>query len=435
MSYATDADRSLTDYPNTTVEPTLQWYRALLLIAIVLTTYTSIPFVSGGRLLVPSFPTVALTPLLFLAVWPSISLADVMFLLKLTFVLILTIALSPGYEHLEAKFLTLAQCCMAIFVALLTVRLMLQLRRDLLERILFVLWAAVVIGSILEILGAISEISDSFREWAYGSAFTVYEGVDRDINLVGWPRPKLFTTEPSHVTKFFVVAINSWLLVRVSWIKVGITTGATLFMLVIMGSPSLLVSAAVTVAIVLWDQRTSTHSKTAMVLATILIGALFAMYLGLSSYSVVSDRLANVNLSPTKASELGSEEQRIVYPYMVLADAWQRWPLFGVGMGGKDVIFENSKIAVPNADAAIGKNVLAESLIYLGLIGGALFLYVLLKHIRSSGVNRIGLFVVIVAMFSQLIAGMATFRYWGFIALFWGAMAAVDSQTNKHNTR
>jgi hypothetical protein len=55
-----------------TLVPSLQTYRAILLVVVALTTYLYLPLVSGGRLLVPSFPTVVLMPLLFLTVRRSL---------------------------------------------------------------------------------------------------------------------------------------------------------------------------------------------------------------------------------------------------------------------------------------------------------------------------------------------------------------------------
>jgi hypothetical protein len=194
----------LTDLP-----PNLQWYRAALLIVIALCTYLHIPLVSGGRLLVPSFPTIALSPFLFLIVWRNVSLDDAIFLLKIIFVLMLSIALSPGYVHISEKILSLVQCCLALAVTVMIVRLMQQLRRELLERALLVLWCLIIAGSVLELAGVIREASDAFREWAYEGTYTLYRGDYRDMNYVGWLRPKLFSTEPSHVTTMFIATINS----------------------------------------------------------------------------------------------------------------------------------------------------------------------------------------------------------------------------------
>lgn len=410
----------------------LQWYRAVLLILLALCAYLSVPLLSGGRLLVPSFPTVALTPLLLLTVWPNFSQTDIVFLLKIGVVLLVSIALSPGYEYIDEKLFGLIQCGMAIAVAIMIVRLMQQIRREFLERTLLVLSLLIVVGAILEVLGPLRDISDAFREWAYSQAYYVYDRDLRDINMVGWPRPKLFSVEPSHVTKLFIAAINSWLLIRVSWGKVAIVTATTLIMLLIMGSPMLLVSAAITLAILIWDRGAGVRAKMAMILGALLIGVICGTYFVGSRYSAIATRVASVGESTNMQSsegEGGSEEKRIIYPYITLADTWRRWPLFGVGIGGKEIVFENTKLSVRRKpEAALGNNAMAEFGIYLGLVGGAWFIYLLLRQARHTGVHRVGLIIVILAMYSQLMGGVDSFRYWGFVALFWGALAVGDSK-------
>jgi hypothetical protein len=203
-------------------------------------------------------------PLLFLTVRRNVSTADAVFVLKIAFVLLLSIALSPGYDWITEKFLSLIQCCMALAVTVMTVRLMRQVRFELLERALLVLWCLVVVGCILEVTGLIREISDSFRVWAYEGVYTLYSDNNRDINMVGWSRPRLFSEEPSHVTRVFIASINSWLLVRVSWAKVAIVAGATVLMFFIMGSPMLLVSSVITLLIVFWNRRMSVRVRVAM---------------------------------------------------------------------------------------------------------------------------------------------------------------------------
>jgi hypothetical protein len=341
-------------------------------------------------------------------------------------VLLLSIALSPGYEHVEEKFRGLIQYIMSIGIAILMIRLMQQMRHALLERTLLVLWCLILIGSVLEVLGLTRDISDSFREWAYGGAFTLYDGDNRDITMVGFVRPKLFSAEPSHVTKFFIAAINSWLLVRITLPKVAVVAGATLIMLVLMGSPMLIVSATITAVIVVWDRRTSRRARIAMILVTLLIGVIFGLSYEGSSYSTVTSRLASVAESTT--TNAGSEERRMILPYMTLAETWLRWPLFGVGIGGGEVIMDNTTLQVTKLGDAIGNNALAETGWMLGLLGCVWIVYLLLRQAQQTGVYRLGLIVVIVALFSQLIGGIVTFRYWGFIALFWGALAVADSE-------
>jgi hypothetical protein len=416
----------------TYIAPSWQSYRAILLVTLALTTYLYIPLASGGRLLVPSFPTVALMPLLYLTVRRNISKTDEFFLPKIAFVLILSIAFSPGYIYVTEKFLSLAQLVLALAVTVMTVRLMQQLRREVVERALLVLWCLLLLGSVLEVTGLIREFSDTFREWAYEGIFTLYERDARDINFVGWARPKLFATEPSAVSKMFIVSINSWLLIRVTGKKAAIVAGATGVMFLIMGSPMFVVSVAITLAILIWDQRASFRTRVATVFGALIVSVLFLVFFGGSALSTVSERLDRIGTT-TSSGEIQhrSENIRAVIPWINLVNTWSRWPLFGAGIGGKEVVVEYSPFRDRGSlNTAIGSNAAAQVGIYLGLLGGAWFVWLLLMQALHTGMRRLGLMLVLVFLFSTLMGGIESFRYWGHIALLWGALAVADASGN-----
>ena len=432
MVYEEKTTSDATGYgPATDVRQNSQWFRMVLLILVALSSYLSVPLVSGGRLLVPSVATVALMPLLFLTVRKSISTTDVVFILKVGFLLLVSIVLSPGHKFMTEKLLSLVQCCLAIAVLVMTVRLMQEIRRQSLERALIVLWLLIVVGSILEVTGVIRDVSDSFRTWAYQGVFSIYEGDERDVNLVGWLRPKLFSTEPSHVSKLFIVAINSWLLVSVTRTKVVISVVATVLMFLIMGSPMFLVSTAITFAILLWNRRASLQSKVSIVAVSLVIGAIFVAYFGQSAVTTLESRVERIgDTTSGEQLEKQSENLRVVFPYVTLLDTWSRWPLFGVGFGGDNVVMEHSVFHGVNPKFAIGTNAAGELGTFLGLIGGTWFVWLFMRQIKQTGAQRLGLMLAILAMFSQLMGGIAGFRYWGFVALFWGALAVADAEVD-----
>jgi hypothetical protein len=404
-----------------------RWTHGALLVLIAWCTYLHLPLVSGDRLLVPSYPTVILAPLLLLVVRKSLPFSDMVFLLKVTFLLLLSIALSPGYVFIEEKFLGMVQFSMAVAVAVLIVRLMLLMSQASLERTLLLIWCMVLIGSVLEVLDVTREISDEFRTWAYQGTYTLYSADLRDLNLVGWSRPKLFSSEPSHVTKFFIAAINSWLLVRVTGMKVATVAGATLAMLVIMGSPMLLVSAAMTLVILVWDRHARIGGKVAAIAAVVLVAGFVGAYFSTATLTNVASRVTEVSdASVETEGRLGGDERRIILPYVTLVETWLSVPIFGVGVGGKEVVAARGGRLEDSTTQVKGNNALADIGIFLGLVGGSIFIYLLMKQAGASGVRRLGLFAVVMVLFSQLMGGIDTFRYWGFVALLWGAMAVSD---------
>ena len=402
-------------------------YRGALLFVIAICTYLHVPLVSDGRLLVPSFPTVVLIPLIFLTVRKNITLRDSLFLTKIAFVLLLSIAFSPGYKYLDEKFLALVQCLMALGVAVLIVRLMQQLKTSVLEHSLGAIWMVILIGCILEILDVTRNLSDEFREWAFATQYTLYDADLRDASLVGWPRPKLFSVEPSHVTKFFVATINAWLLVRISWAKATAAAGATLAMLVMMGSPMLLISAAISLSIVIWSSQASMRTRIAVIFAAIVMIVGFAAFFASSTLSTVTARVSTIGEeSDSLTHRPSSEQQRVVVPYITLVDTWLTWPVFGVGIGAKEVVAEHTRMQLSRPEVALGNNAFAELGIYLGVVGIALFIYLFYWQSRQIGIRRVGMMFLILGLFSQLMGGVVSFQFWGFVALMWGALAVND---------
>jgi len=279
------------------------------------------------------------------------------------------------------------------------------------------------------VLDVIRAPSDAFRVWAYAELYGLYDADLRDINLVGWLRPKLFSQEPSHVTKLFIAAVNAWLLVNVTWRKALVVAVATVAMLVIMGSPMLLVSAGISLAIVAMNQRQALSSRVVTLAVVLLIGASVGAYFAETTFSTAVTRVETVTESSagSDSEEVTADSRRVVLPYLVLVDTLFRSPLFGAGVGGKEVIATARNMSESSSTMVIGNNAFAALGIFLGLVGGGLFIYLLLRHMRYTGVHRLGLMVLIVALFSQLMGGIDTFRYWGFIALLWGALAVSDA--------
>ena len=77
---------------------------------------------------------------------------------------------------------------------------------------------------------------------------------------------------------------------------------------------------------------------------------------------------------------------------------------------------------------ATGTNASAQFGIFLGLLGGTVFLWLIAMHAFQTGVQRLGLLLIIGGMVCQLQGGIEGFRLWGFLAPLWGALAYADSR-------
>jgi hypothetical protein len=201
-------------------------------------------------------------------------------------------------------------------------------------------------------------------------------------------------------------------------------------MFVIMGSPMLVISAAITLIILVWNRPASIRARVATVLATLVVSVLFVTFFGETAMSTLDNRVERIGSTQTGGQlELRSENLRAVVPWVTLMNTWSRWPVFGVGFGGKEVVLEESRFSDTNYRFAMGSNAAAEVGTYLGLLGGAWFIWLLLREASQTGVRRRAVMLAIVFLFSMLMGGLDSFRYWGHIALLWGALAVADSNS------
>ena len=66
-----------------------------------------------------------------------------------------------------------------------------------------------IAGSMSErLIPQIKDLSDFFRSQIYN--FGIYDSLNRDINLVAFERPKLFSREPSYLARFIIFSTAIW---------------------------------------------------------------------------------------------------------------------------------------------------------------------------------------------------------------------------------
>ena len=66
----------------------------------------------------------------------------------------------------------------------------------------------ILFGTFLELFTDFKDVSDDFRENVFKG--NLYDADLRDIYFYGMIRPKLFTEEPSHVAKFYILCLFVW---------------------------------------------------------------------------------------------------------------------------------------------------------------------------------------------------------------------------------
>jgi hypothetical protein len=392
--------------------------RTVLFVLFVLSVYLQVPINVG--VLIPSFFTlVILMPVLGLMYYRKIHWYEVYFVGQVVLILLLSAFLSPGIEWLDQKLLGLVQTTASIIGGILLLKLMGGMPNRWLARTLLGLWVGLLVGAALEVAGILKYVSDSFREIAYtAGGYYVYESDNRDIGLVGHVRPSLFTPEPSLLAIGFLVFVNSWLLAAYSQRNLGLACIGSLVMLGLLGSPIIVLSLAVSLVIMLFRERNVSSLWFTTALA--LIGIAVAIYV---QPEVASDLATRFGEAYRNAATLNptSETRRLIFPYLTLIDVLKHSPVFGVGISGKEVVSTYSSLTVP-AGYALGNNILAWFLVYLGFVGSVLFGMAVHGYWRRLRLDQPLLLVILIAAMAQTMGGFETPKFWGYTFLFVGVM-------------
>jgi hypothetical protein len=128
-------------------------------------------------------------------------------------------------------------------------------------------------------------------------------------------------------------------------------------------------------------------------------------------------------------------------PFAVARDALEQYPVFGVGIGAKEALWEFVRDSYSrnftDASYLYGvyldyfNNALANSLMFFGLIGAAVFYYLIAYWARSFGVRAI-VSLPVVLLFFMLDGALEGIRMWSSIALVMGCYLVAKQAHDEH---
>ena len=152
-----------------------------------------------------------------------------------------------AFEQFFERFKGIIQLIYSSSVALLFFINVRKWEPELVSKLFLGFAIFILIGTMLEVYSLFKDLSDDFRHWVFRRG--IYEADLRDLALYGQIRPKLFTSEPSHVAKFYILSLFVWFaLSRNSWrymIYVFLMAGG----LIIIRSPVIVLSIPLALAV------------------------------------------------------------------------------------------------------------------------------------------------------------------------------------------
>lgn len=395
----------------------------VLAVGYLIGVYTNIPLPLNESLVVPAFIAGGAACLLLLHNLSRVKTAHIGWLGLYLFIAFLSLLLAPR----SATFFIdrLKGYIYLVYASVGAYALYLELMkwpRDKVARLFCTFVVLILVGCFLENYLGLRLLSDAFRNAVFTRG--VYDANLRDLSDYGAIRPKLFTSEPSHVAKFFALSITVWLALSRSKSKYWFLFALAGLGAALIRSPILLVALINAVAIkILLDQRGGFLRTPKGVVTTIGIAVVAVLAIGLIGATVLRGRMELIASGQVDDSVL----LRLVAPIFVALHTLQQSPLWGAGISGTESIVADLARIFGQLDINIER--IADTLesrvlnafwlhwIYLGLFGGGLALWALWGFARSLGARHPLFCAGSIMLFSQTMGGYNSTRFWTFAML------------------
>lgn len=298
-----------------------------------------------------------------------------------------------------------------------------QWGRAELEKLLKILIWAILIGVALEVfVPPFKAFSDTVRHTIF--AANLYEGDVRDLYLYGAVRPKLFTSEPSHLAKYFALFTVGWLLITRHRHKYIWFFGFVVVGMFLIRSPIVLIAPIIAFANLFITTEMSNQRKILLLFGVLAV--LLPLVL-LSAETILVPRLERIS-----AGKDTSFIVRFLAPYVVMAEVIRDHPVLGLGFGAKEIGLDYTREAALGLSSAahdvqirgIGHNFLFTSVIQFGLAGFPVFIFLLWRMIVIFGRDEFFMITMTMVGFMQAMGNPNSFRIWFFMFMLCAIVCA-----------
>lgn len=272
------------------------------------------------------------------------------FLIGFLIISFLSILFSPKLVNgvLKEQFLSFAQLFLSLFVSIGVFFTLNRLGPKKVSKIISIFLLVLLLGALLErVLYPIEYVSDLFRHNFY--AADLYIADKRDVNMVGFIRPKFFAREPSLLTQFIMLFSVFWYLLTKFNYKNSAIFCIIIASIFITGSLKILILLPLMLVLNLGGIKRlliKYHILSFSVLGIIII------IISLASIFLFDQRFYDVFAGKDQSFNI-----RILVPLFVMASLLVKYPVFGLGLGGK----ENSLGVFANKFEDLGYHWISEN--------------------------------------------------------------------------
>jgi hypothetical protein len=395
-----------------------------LIVLYLLGIYTSVHIYSGGRLLVPVFVAGIAGFLLLIKNHKRIRVRHV----KAIILIVAIVWLSVLFKGVDAFFIERVKGGIQItYSILLAYGFFLEISRWKKEQVAKLFYYAsllIIIGCALENYTPFKILSDNFRYAVFHSG--IYDALDRDIGFFGRERPKLFTSEPSHVSKFLLFSITLWLALslknRKFYIKAILVSLAAAF---VTGSPSLVLIVPISLIIAVYLEGNGLYPFLKRMSIGKFLSYFVVILLMLGTLTVAVTTVLSGRLT-AMIEEEGSIIIRVVAPPLITFDVLQEYPMWGAGITGKEMVADKIFYRLTDdfgltyiTEIEWATNMVTNAFwlhwIYLGLFGGILMGWAIYLLMKVLGVKHYLYCLFLILIFSQTMGGYVGPKTWTII--------------------
>lgn len=370
-----------------------------LLVAFFVGAHLRLSIYSGGTVLVPQI--ICLVAGVALAVLYQRKLLKARSLMVLLAVA-LVIAPILNFPFLSSSALLetykgSAQLLMSMTLMLAVASLLTSVEPERLAKLAVRLWMFFALLAVLEFI-ALRDVFQAISEVIYsGSGRSLYAGIERDQTLYGLIRPKVMATEPSYLaTTLLYLCTLAILSMRSAGKPRVLKKGAFMLVATYLICPSMII-VFFAAAIGVWLYWPKTKKDRALLF--LLLGGMLVFSLVIQSQ--ITQLFGLITLALGDHGATGSFFGRIAVAPSVGIDVLERFPILGVGVGNAEaarpIIDRNWLDAGAFAmfpwfsDPAARANDLMSNgfwwqWIYMGAVGGLLFLALTASLLRSINV-------------------------------------------------
>ena len=383
--------------------------------------YTGVFFYFTDRLFIPFFICGLIAPYFILKNINSIRLPYLIPLIYIYAVTMVGMVFAPdALGQFFERFKGITHLIYSTSVALLFFINMRKWKPELVSKLFMGFVLFILVGTMLEVYTPFKYLSDEFRHSVFRSG--VYEADMRDLILYGQIRPKLFTSEPSHVAKFYTLSLFVWFaLSKHSWRYLIYFLFAALGFAVIR-SPIIVLSLPLALAIEIFLRKSINLSSIVTKEKPVIKGSLAVLIIiSILLLTVALNTILVHRVRTVIAGTDGSFAGRIIGPALIALNTVKEFPIWGAGITGKeaisDVIFDSFwAVGVRRDDPyAAGCNFLMLFICYYGILGGGLFIVGFIALLRRLKIGN-GMFVTLsIIIFSQTMGAFVGLRTWGYI--------------------